>query len=425
MAAAESSQTVIENTMLKQIPPLFIILAFFMLPNQAGAESKYYQAAALSGDGIYSLLRRYQLDRHSCNFDHFYQLNGLKRNAHLIVGKKYSLPLLVYTFNGKTIRSSIGINDWNTAVRIQEYNEQMHELKLREESFKKDKVLWVPYHELNCPEQDMTPAVGDVAVAALPNAAPEEEKNAAGASSGNRKFPIFGPKYAYTPLTSNKLKGKVYYISSGHGGPDPGAIGRRSGHMLCEDEYAYDVALRLCRNLIAHGATAYMILRDPDDGIRDDEILACDKDEVVWGGAKIPHQQKARLTQRSDLINELYESNRKAGVVDQTAIMIHVDSRNTSERIDVFFYHQSHNEESKKLAQKMHQALRQKYKQYRPGGDYHGTVSPRELHMLRETTPKSVYIELANIRNTADQKRIILSSNRQYLADWLLEGLIP
>jgi N-acetylmuramoyl-L-alanine amidase len=255
--------------------------------------------------------------------------------------------------------------------------------------------------------------------------APEEEQTASGGSAGNRRFPIFGPKYAHTPLISNKLKGKVFYVTGGHGGPDPGAIGRRGNYLLCEDEYAYDVALRLCRNLIAHGATAYMIVRDSDDGIRDDEILACDQDEVVWGGASIPHQQKARLTQRSDIINELYESNHKAGVTDQTAIMIHVDSRNKSERIDVFFYHQSHNNDSKKLALKMQQALRQKYQKYRPGGDYHGTVSARELHMLREVKPKSIYIELANIRNSSDQKRIILSSNRQYLADWLLDGLLP
>jgi N-acetylmuramoyl-L-alanine amidase len=399
---------------------IFLLCLMLSLPSRGSNAAPYLQVAALAGDGIYSLLRRYQLDQHSCNFEQFYQLNGLKRNAHLIVGREYKLPLMIYAFNGKTIRSSIGINDWNTAVRIQEYNELLHDLKVKPESFKKDKVLWVPYHALHCPEPDLAASAPAVVASA-----PEEEQTASGGSAGNRRFPIFGPKYAHTPLISNKLKGKVFYVTGGHGGPDPGAIGRRGNYLLCEDEYAYDVALRLCRNLIAHGATAYMIVRDSDDGIRDDEILACDQDEVVWGGASIPHQQKARLTQRSDIINELYESNHKAGVTDQTAIMIHVDSRNKSERIDVFFYHQSHNNDSKKLALKMQQALRQKYQKYRPGGDYHGTVSARELHMLREVKPKSVYIELANIRNSSDQKRIILSSNRQYLADWLLDGLLP
>ena len=44
--------------------------------------------------------------------------------------------------------------------------------------------------------------------------------------------------------------------------------------------------------------------------------------------------------------------------------------------------------------------------------------------MLRETKATSVYIELANIRNTYDQQRIIIENNRQLLADWLLEGLM-
>ena len=43
--------------------------------------------------------------------------------------------------------------------------------------------------------------------------------------------------------------------------------------------------------------------------------------------------------------------------------------------------------------------------------------------MLREVEAPTVYIELANIRNKADQQRIVLSSNRELLADWLFDGL--
>ncbi|MCB0635582.1 MAG: N-acetylmuramoyl-L-alanine amidase, partial [Lewinella sp.] len=237
--------------------------------------------------------------------------------------------------------------------------------------------------------------------------------------------PIFGPDYAYTPLASNTLRGKVFYIVSGHGGPDPGAIGQRGNYRLCEDEYAYDVALRLCRNLIAHGATAYMINRDDNDGIRNDKFLDCDQDEVIWGGIEQSPIQRTRLTQRSDVINELYEKHRLQGVTEQTAIIIHVDSRSRSERTDVFFYHHPSSEEGNELAHRLHRVMRQKYRQYRTNGDYHGTVSGRDLHMLRECTPTSVYIELANIRNIYDQQRIILERNRQLLADWILEGLMP
>ncbi|MEZ5044696.1 MAG: N-acetylmuramoyl-L-alanine amidase [Saprospiraceae bacterium] len=386
---------------------------FFMMSLKANPIPTFHQVEALPGDGIYSLLRRFQLDKHSCNFDQFYSLNKIKRNTRLIKGRTYSLPLMVYTFNGKTIRSSIGVDDWNLAINIQKYNETMESEGVRNNSFKKDMVLWVPYHLLNCPEPDLEipPLVID-----NPEAAP--------AASGDRQFPIFGPKYAYTPLASNKLKGKVFYVVGGHGGPDPGAMGKRGNYTLCEDEYAYDVALRLCRNLISHGATAYMINRDPNDGIRDENFFKCDNDEVLWGDIKMAQGQKTRLFQRSDIINELYEKHRLQGVTEQLAIMIHVDSRNKGVRTDLFFYHHPDNEEGKKKAQNMLKAVQQQYKKYQQDRQYEGTVTARDLHMLRECLLPAVYIELANIRNTNDQQRIIVQRNRQLLADWFLLGIL-
>ncbi|HOY14854.1 MAG TPA: N-acetylmuramoyl-L-alanine amidase, partial [Saprospiraceae bacterium] len=56
--------------------------------------------------------------------------------------------------------------------------------------------------------------------------------------------------------------------------------------------------------------------------------------------------------------------------------------------------------------------------------EYKGYVDSRGLFMLRKVIPSSVYVELANIRNIADHKRIIYDYNRQALANWLFEGLI-
>ncbi len=389
---------------------LFLLLGAGNVLFGQGNAAKYYKSEAQRGDGIYSLLRRYSLDKYSCNFDAFYKLNKMKKNAALAAGKTYTLPILLYKFDGKTIRSSVGIDDWDRAFSIQKYNEAMLAENLRETSFKTDKILWVPYHQLNCPEPDL-----DIPQPVILN--PEEDK------TGDRIFPIFGPAYAFTPLQSSRLKGKVFYISSGHGGVDPGAMATRAGHTLCEDEYAYDVSLRLCRLLIANGATTYMVVRDDNDGIRSGEYLECDKDEELWGGVKMVLNQKARLFQRSDIINELYEKHRLQGVTDQLLVEIHVDSRSHSERTDVFFYHHSSSDEGEKLAKQVHETLQAKYKQYRAGGYYQGTVTSRDLHMLRESKPTSVYVELANIRNYSDQQRIVLENNRQLLANWLFEGI--
>ena len=94
-----------------------------------------------------------------------------------------------------------------------------------------------------------------------------------------RTYEIFGDKYKKVDILSSELKGKVYYIISGHGGPDPGARCQKEGVFLCEDEYAYDISLRLARNLIKKGARVYIIVRD-NDGIRDERLLACDYEKV-------------------------------------------------------------------------------------------------------------------------------------------------
>ncbi|HHM20417.1 MAG TPA: N-acetylmuramoyl-L-alanine amidase [Bacteroidetes bacterium] len=379
---------------------------------------RFFKAEALPGDGVFSLLRRYDLDNHSCNHSKFYEINNLKRGAHLKIGKTYSLPILIYRFDGKTIRSSIGIRDWDTAKKIEAYNDKMLADGYRTHSFKKNKILWVPYHLLHCPKEDI-PVVEEKPSTITPPGEDLATKPVKG-----RNYPIFGEKYAYTPLKSRRLAGQVFYIESGHGGPDPGAVAQKGKHKLCEDEYAYDVALRLVRNLVAHGATAYMITRDPNDGIRDEYYLQCDNDEVTWGNLTVPAPQKPRLFQRSNVINELYEKHKKQGVKNQKLIVIHVDSRGRGEQTDLYFYYHPSDPAGKKLAVKMHRSMEANYKKYRKGRGYKGRVTSRDLHMLRETKVPSAYIEIGNIRHPTDQQRIILPRNRQLLADWLFQGVL-
>ena len=53
---------------------------------------------------------------------------------------------------------------------------------------------------------------------------------------------------------------------------------------------------------------------------------------------------------------------------------------------------------------------------------YKGYVKPRGLFVISNTYPPLVYVELANIRNKHDQKRILKSYNRQALANWMCES---
>ena len=389
--------------------------------SEVEGDPAFYKAKALPGDGVYSLLRRYDLAEYSCNHRQFYSLNKLREGAALFANKEYLLPIQVYAFNGKTIRSTIGINDYPLAKKIEAYNDSLTARGLRPD-FRKNLELWVPWHIFHCPQKDLQ--IPAPPVATTEEASSKPDKGTFPPSGSKRHYPIFGKEYEYVPLRDTRLQGKIFYIVTGHGGPDPGAMSKKAGHNLCEDEYAYDVGLRLARKLLEHGAIAYVIVRDPNDGIRNDEYLGCDTDEVVWGNKKIPAGQKPRLEQRSNIVNQLYEQNKKAGATYQRLIVIHVDSRNQRQQTDLFFYYYPGKTTSKAFAQQLHRTFKEKYKIHRSSGQYHGTVSARDLHMLRETTLPSVYIELGNIRNNWDRKRIMPASNREALANWICQGIL-
>lgn len=407
--------------MNKQLLFLSLVASIlFLLPSTVIGQN-HVEAELQRGDGILSLLRRYEVQT-TCSKSYFYKINELRKNQGLVLHKRYELPIIVMTYNGRSIRSTTGVNDYDWAVKVQEYNDRLHARGLKSGNFREDKELWVPYFYLNC-QDEMTEAV-TAAISADGSTNLQPLSGQPVASTRIRGvYPILGTAYAEVPLESEALKGTVYYVVGGHGGPDPGAVGSYQSQSLCEDEYAYDVALRLCRNLLAHGATVYMIIRDDNDGIRSGEILPCDKDETCWLNEEIPISQSARLTQRSDVINDLFEKNERQGVRFQRLIAIHVDSNSRNQRVDMFFYHKIDDAVSYQFAETLRETIKDKYDEYRQGRGYSGTVSGRDLHMLRETFPPAVYIELGNIKNRNDQARLVIEGNRQLIANWLFEGI--
>jgi N-acetylmuramoyl-L-alanine amidase len=253
------------------------------------------------------------------------------------------------------------------------------------------------------------------------NQAPATAKEVSVATGKTIRYDIFGQKYSNIEIKSNELKGAVYYLKSGHGGPDPGAMGNYQGKVVCEDEYAYDVTLRLARNLMERGATVYMITIDKNDGIRDESFLKADKDEVCYPNLSIPLNQVKRLQQRVDAINKLYAKNKNSF---QRFIAIHVDSRSKGENIDIFFYHDAKSSTGKKAATTLQKTFHAKYNEHQPGRGYQGTVSARNLYVLKNSYPTGVYIELANMNHQRDIKRLIIADNRQAVANWLTQGLV-
>lgn len=385
--------------MLRLWIPLLIIINVSILNGQ-----DYFTAQLNPGEGAYAFLERHGLERSQATINLFKELNSLE-DLNLHRDKTYRLPIKVYTYNGSSIRTTIGNPDYDYAVSIQQYNEALVQKGIKEKDYRDDLILWIP-------EILPTNELADVN-----NPDPKS-------STSRGTFPIFGEEFEDVEIKSTQLTGHVYYVVAGHGGPDPGAVVKYQGHQLCEDEYAYDISLRLARNLLEHNATVYMITRDENDGIRDEAYLDHDHDEVCYPNQTIPLNQVRRLNQRVDAINVLYKKHKTDGAKKQRAIIIHVDSRGKGERIDMFFYHSPKSTKGKEMATTLRNTIQSKYEEHQRGRGYSGTVKSRNLHMLRETNPVAVYAELGNIRNTKDQKRFIIEDNRQAVANWLCEGII-
>ena len=273
----------------------FLIVVLLFFTGRIFAQDSLRTVVAKSGDGIYTILHR----------------NG------------------VYSY--KNHQKFIQINKKN--------------IRGKEELYK-GRTYFIPVKKINSPKQQKATSIK--------NSTPKTKT-----ASKSNVYPVFGKKYEKVEIKSNELKGTVYYLVAGHGGPDSGALGKYKGKLIAEDEYAYDVTLRLARELISHGSKVYLIIKDPNDGIRDQKVLKIDDDEVNYPNRIIPLNQVARLRQRVETINNLYLKNKGKY---QRLIVIHVDSRSKGENIDVFFYHHKKSKSGLRLAKSIHETFKKKYK---------------------------------------------------------------
>ena len=270
-----------------------LLLAFLLLSLTAYAQTQY--AKPRKGEGITTFLQRNGRSGQDY-YKEFLELNKqkLKGKTTLLLGVSYALPPIKPTAQQRS------------------------------------KAQNAPAATSNEPKQSD---------AAKPGQQPKDNKSKDRKHEVGYEFnePLFGKSLAKGKVESGKLKGACIYVVSGHGGPDPGAIGKVGKTELHEDEYAYDVALRLARCLMQEGAEVHIIIQDAKDGIRDDQYLSNSKRETCMGKT-IPLNQVARLQQRCDAINELYKKEKDEYTYCR-AIFLHVDSRSRGEKTDVFFYH--------------------------------------------------------------------------------------
>jgi N-acetylmuramoyl-L-alanine amidase len=356
------------------------------------------------GDFAAKIFNQYELF-HEMDVEKFWSLNEVANKDVLLLGKTYKLPIKSFTHKAVSIRQTLGIDDYNHALSIQKWNEKLERNKLKTQRLVKDKVLWVRYTDL--------PSIFKTI------------QSAPAKTNFNELIDtrLFTSTETELVVKDTSLRGAIFYLISGHGGPDPGSNIMMSGHLLCEDEYAYDVTLRLAKSLAQKGAKVFMIVQDTTHGIRADAFLKHDRTETVYGGKVIPLNQVQRLKQRTDMVNTLFEQYKHRSTYHR-CIEIHVDSRNKKEQIDVFFYHFPGSKLGQRLCENMQQTFKSKYDTFQKGRGYNGEIKTRNLFTLSNTKPVTCYIELGNIQHERDRQRILKAENRQALAEWMTEAIV-
>ncbi|MDC7235791.1 MAG: LysM peptidoglycan-binding domain-containing protein [Spirochaetales bacterium] len=231
------------------------------------------------------------------------------------------------------------------------------------------------------------------------------------------------------PPLSRKLKGYTIILDPGHGGLDPGAIvenvdGNGNKVYVVEDEYCYDISLRVYRDLIRHGADVHMTIISPDHTIRPTEDASLTfvnvKNEVynsllinsldrryVW-----PVGNSWGLDQRKEVAAEFLDGKRKK----KTAfISIHADNNPGDGEGTRILYHPGENgSASEDLARHMTGFMGS-------GSDYRS----QNVRVLSDNPAgASILIEVRNLAYASNAWAIRNEELRQDDADRIVRGIV-
>ena len=186
-----------------------------------------------------------------------------------------------------------------------------------------------------------------------------------------------------------------------------------------EDEYAYDIILRLGREFLKRGAKVHFIIQDRKGWNTDQAILNNSKRETCMGKT-IPLNQVPPFN--SDVMRSTECTGRIRAATNVPFLSMWTAGTGNNQT-DVYFYHAPGSKYGKRLAQEIQRTFKSKYNRYQPNRGSEGTVSDRNLFVLRNTTPVAVFLEVGNIQNAQDQKRLVIADNRQALANWITAAI--
>ena len=251
----------------------------------------------------------------------------------------------------------------------------------------------------------------------------------------------FDREISRTGRLSNTLKGWHFVLDPGHGGLDPGAVvenldGNGNKVYVVEDEYVYDIALRVYVLLRLHGAAATLTLLSPNHLIRHSDppvnTFVNEKNEVYNSPAFNKGNKKAHwprggrngnLSRRVDIARKAFKNvprNRRI------FLSFHADIDHGAPNAPLVLYYQNKNRYyGKSKCRRMDHASKEFAKFMRSYLGAGTSIRGQNLCVLRNNPARiKVILELRNLAYTDHAWALRFEELRQRDAEKVVRGLL-